>query len=84
MHFRFSTGKQVIDIHTSDYKTFSGILVNLTTSYHEGAYKKKKPKPEKAFRKETRIDTSIARNVFEIFDRLAIICTEKIKRKHKN
>lgn len=67
LHFRFSSEIQAIDIWTTDFLTFSGTLTNFTTSYDPDAHKRKKEKADKFFSDKKSLDTSTARQVYELF-----------------
>jgi len=66
-HFRFATDIQAIDIWTNDFLTFMGTLTNYTSSYDPDDYKIKKEKADKFFSNTKSLDTSIARQVYDIF-----------------
>src|SRR5689334_17387718 len=51
LHFRFWTERQVIDIWTTDNKTFEGKFISYTKEYDPDKYKTVKPKPEQFFSK---------------------------------
>jgi len=67
LHFRFSSETQAIDIWTTNFLTFSGTLMNFTTSYDPDAHKRKKQKEDKFFSDSKTLDTSTARQVYELF-----------------
>ena len=73
LHFRFSTYTQIIDIWTKDYKVFYGTFSNFTTSFTPDGWKRKKRKREAFYSDKSNLDTSIARQVFDIFNTLSIL-----------
>lgn len=72
LHFRFSSEIQAIDIWTTNYLTFSGILTNFTTSYDPNGHERKNPKEEKFYSKVNKLDTNIVRQIYEVFNEKAI------------
>lgn len=65
LHFRFWTGRQAVDIWTSDNRTFEGKFISYTREYDPEKYKTDKPRPEKFYSKVDAIDTATARQVYE-------------------
>ena len=65
LHFRFWTERQVVDIWTTDNKTFEGNFISYTKEYDPDKYKTDKPKPEKFYSKVDHIDTAVARQLYE-------------------
>lgn len=66
IHFRFWSNGQAIDIWTKDYKEFKGSLTNYADAYESENIKKQKKKPSKTFFNQVSIDTSAARQSFEL------------------
>jgi hypothetical protein len=64
-HFRFWTTGQAVDIWTTDYKVYNGLITNHTDSY-EYDLKKQERKPATTFSNQVEIDTISARQVFDL------------------
>lgn len=71
LHFRFSTETQAIDIWTKDFKVFYGTLANFTTTYDENKYKENS-KPELFYSNKSQLDTTVAKQVYNLFQKLSI------------
>ena len=67
LHFRFASEIQAVDIWTTNFLTFSGTLTNFTTSYDPDGHKREKKKEDKFFSESKHLDTSTARQVYELF-----------------
>jgi hypothetical protein len=65
-HFRLWTDGQAIDIWTDDNKTFFGLLTNFTDSYEPYDMKKQKSKPSTTFANQVQLDTSLARQSYNL------------------
>jgi hypothetical protein len=72
LHFRFTSDIQVIDIWTSDYSTFSGMLTNYTTKYqYKDSKKDQNVKQTFLFEKKV-LDTNTSKRIYELFIALKI------------
>ena len=72
LHFRLSSETQAIDIWTTDQMIFWGTLTNFTTSYNTQNHQRKRPNKEKFFSTVTKLDTSNARRIYDLFMKKSI------------
>jgi len=75
-HFRFWTNGQAVDIWTSDYKSFFGLLTNYTDSYEAYDMDKQKRKPSTTFSNQVQLDTSLARQSYNLIKAISSIPSE--------
>lgn len=68
LHFRFASEIQALDIWTSDFKEFFGTLTNFTRSCNENS----NPKSQKFFSSKSNIEKGIAKEIYNIFNKLLI------------
>jgi hypothetical protein len=72
LHFRLASEIQVVDIWSTDNKRFDGILVNFTSRYDKMEQKIGKSKANKYFTKKVNLDTTKAREVYNLFRNLSV------------
>jgi hypothetical protein len=72
LHFRFWTETSAIDIRTSDFKTFKGVLCYFATSANATALNTTNRKPDKYYSKKIPLKSLIAKRIYKLFDSLLI------------
>jgi len=72
-HFRFWTDIQALDIWTFDYATFFGMVTNYAQRYDSKLLKKGTYQVDKVFSNKIQLDSSEARNIFQLLDTLSIV-----------
>jgi hypothetical protein len=72
LHFRYWMENQAIDIWTSDYITFYGLISNHTDKIDTRSSRMNKRKPDKFYYNKAPIDTLTAKKVYELFEEKGI------------
>ncbi|MEO7119480.1 MAG: hypothetical protein ABIY62_00200 [Ginsengibacter sp.] len=72
-HFRFWTDIQVLDIWTFDNSTFFGLVTNYAQRYDPKLLKKGTHQVDTVFSNNIQLDSSIAKNIFQLLEKLNIV-----------
>lgn len=71
-HFRLWIDVQALDIWTSDHNSYSGVITNYAQRYDDNLLHKRIYKIEKIYSNQIILDSSKARQLFNIINRLSI------------
>lgn len=72
-HFRFWTDIQAIDLWTIDHNSYFGIVTNYAQRYDDKSLRKGVYKIGKVYSNQVILDSSKARQLFKIIDKLSIV-----------
>ena len=72
-HFRFWNDGQVIDIWSVDNKSFRGVITNYTYKIESNNNNKKRNKQDKILSNQVQIDSSVARQTYELIKTISLI-----------
>jgi len=72
-HFRFWTDIQAVDIWTTDGNSYFGTVTNYAQRYNQKLYRKGIYQVDKVFSNKINLDSSKARNIFNLLDTLNIV-----------
>jgi hypothetical protein len=72
-HFRLWTDIQAIDIWTVDHNSYLGMVTNYAQRYDQKLFRKGIYKIDKVFSNQITLDSSKARQIFNLIDTLAIV-----------